>query len=139
MYPPSRVGGGGGALARLHVGAMCPHAGCMTGLPTHPGLLDGIHSCPLRAGFALGRALNRYNEPDRADQANTRPPEAAQAWHVLERVAEKYNLTLGSPAIGSVPSWQDDFIQVHHASCHACIMPSFGRAMRSMFAQLVPQ
>jgi hypothetical protein len=53
-----------------------------------------------------------WNEPDRADQANISPAVGAQTWHRLEAVAQKYNLQLGGPAIGSTPSWQDQWFRV---------------------------
>ena len=56
-----------------------------------------------------------WNEPDRADQANISPTLGANMWYNLEVAAKKYNLQLGGPAIGSTPSWQDQWFRVRPA------------------------
>lgn len=42
-----------------------------------------------------------FNEPNFRDQANLTPTQAAEAWSVLEEIADEYNLKLVSPA----PNW----------------------------------
>lgn len=62
-----------------------------------------------------------FNEPTHLNQANLTPQQAADAWPILESIADDYNLQLVSPAVGNSTlygAW--DYLDAFFAACTNC-------------------
>lgn len=62
-----------------------------------------------------------FNEPTHLSQANLTPQEAAQAWPILEAIADDYNLQLVGPAVGNSTlygAW--DYLDAFFEACTDC-------------------
>jgi hypothetical protein len=62
-----------------------------------------------------------FNEPTHLNQANLTPQEAAEAWPILEAIADDYNLKLVSPAVGNSSlygAWE--YLDAFFQACSNC-------------------
>ena len=62
-----------------------------------------------------------FNEPTHLNQANLTPQEAAEAWPILEAIADDYNLQLVSPAVGNsslYDAWE--YLDAFFQACTDC-------------------
>ncbi len=62
-----------------------------------------------------------FNEPTHLNQANLTPQEAAEAWPILEAIADDYNLQLVSPAVGNSTlygAWE--YLDAFFQACTDC-------------------
>ena len=62
-----------------------------------------------------------FNEPTHSNQANLTPQEAADAWPIIESIADDYNLQLVSPAVGNSTlygAWE--YLDAFFEACTNC-------------------
>ena len=63
-----------------------------------------------------------YNEPDHGGQANMTPEKAVEHWHIIEKVAEDFNLKIVSPVVAGNINWLDRFFEL----CPECRVDYIG-------------
>eukprot|EP00594_Rhizosolenia_setigera_P021006 CAMPEP_0178981054 /NCGR_PEP_ID=MMETSP0789-20121207/26843_1 /TAXON_ID=3005 /ORGANISM="Rhizosolenia setigera, Strain CCMP 1694" /LENGTH=466 /DNA_ID=CAMNT_0020671545 /DNA_START=60 /DNA_END=1457 /DNA_ORIENTATION=- len=71
----------------------------------------------LQAELEAATYLMTFNEPERGDQANLTPAQAAALWPQIENIADTYGLSIVGPCMTKdAYDWYDDFL----AACTNC-------------------